>query len=39
MQWTRNGAHSVLQVRSLIESDEWGDKWQAPVLKALMSAA
>ena len=39
MQWTRDGAHSVLQVRSLIESDQWGDKWQAPVLKALMSAA
>ena len=39
MQWTRDGAHSVLQVRSLIESKQWGDQWQAPVLTALMSAA
>ena len=39
MQWTREGAHNVLQIRGLIESDEWRDRWQRPVLSALIGAA
>jgi len=39
MQWTRDGAHYVLQIRGLVESEEWSDRWQVPVLTALMGAA
>ncbi len=35
MQWTREGAHKVLQIRGKIASNEWGDQWQEPVLSAL----
>jgi hypothetical protein len=35
MQWTREGAHNVLQVRGKIASNEWSDQWQGPVLAAL----
>jgi hypothetical protein len=35
MQWTRLGAHKVLQIRGKIASNEWGDHWQEPVLSAL----
>ena len=35
MQWTREGAHNVLQIRGMITSNEWGDGWQSPVLSAL----
>ncbi|MBV8886249.1 MAG: ISKra4 family transposase [Chroococcidiopsidaceae cyanobacterium CP_BM_RX_35] len=35
MQWTREGAHNVLQIRGKIASNEWGDHWQEPVLSAL----
>lgn len=39
MQWTREGAHKVLQIRGLIASNEWGNRWQEPVLSALGVAA
>lgn len=39
MQWTHDGAHNVLQIRGLVESNEWADRWQTPVLKALVGAA
>ena len=26
MQWTREGAHNVLQIRGMIESNEWNDR-------------
>ena len=39
MQWTREGAHNVLQIRGLIASNEWGGSWQSPVLSALGVAA
>ena len=39
MQWTREGAHNVLQIRAMIVSNEWDAKWQTPVLLALGSAA
>ena len=35
MQWTREGAHNVLQIRGQIVSNEWDARWQAPVLSAL----
>jgi len=39
MQWTREGAHNVLQIRGMITSNEWDDNWQTPVLSALVNAA
>lgn len=35
MQWTREGAHNVLQIRGKLISDEWSEHWQEPVLSAL----
>jgi hypothetical protein len=35
MQWTREGAHKVLQIRGVIVSNEWKNRWQASVLSAL----
>ncbi len=35
MQWTREGAHRVLQIRAVMASDEWDSKWQGTVLSAL----
>ena len=39
MQWTREGAHNVLQIRGLIASREWDERWQGAVLSALGVAA
>lgn len=39
MQWTREGAHKVLQIRGVIASNEWDNRWQEPVLSALGAAA
>jgi hypothetical protein len=39
MQWTREGAHNVLQIRAMIASHKWDAKWQSPVLSALGVAA
>lgn len=39
MQWTREGAHNVLQIRAMIVSNEWDAKWQSPVLSALGAVA
>ena len=39
MQWTREGAHKVLQIRGMIASNEWGNRWQSAVLSALAVAA
>ena len=35
MQWTREGAHHVLQIRAMMASDEWESKGQGAVLAAL----
>jgi hypothetical protein len=35
MQWTREGAHRVLQIRAMMASDEWESKCQDAVLLAL----
>jgi len=39
MQWTREGAHHVLQIRAMMASDEWESKGQDAVLLALGAAA
>jgi len=39
MQWTREGAHHVLQIRAMMASDEWESKGQDAVLIALRAAA
>jgi hypothetical protein len=39
MQWTREGAHKVLQIRGVIASNDWGERWQSAVLSALNVAA
>ncbi len=39
MQWTRAGAHHVLQIRAMITSEEWGSRWQNTVLSALQDAS
>jgi hypothetical protein len=39
MQWTREGAHHVLQIRALMASNEWESKGHDVVLLALRAAA
>lgn len=39
MQWTREGAHNVLQIRGLVESNEWSDRWEQPVMSTLVASA
>lgn len=39
MQWSRVGAHDVLQIRASIESNEWDDKWLDLVLPGEKEAA
>lgn len=39
MQWSRKGAHSVLQIRAAMVSQEWQSNWQRAVLPALGVAA
>lgn len=39
MQWTREGAHQVLQIRAKMESKEWQQQWQETVMSALRLVA
>jgi len=39
MQWTREGAHNVLQIRAMIASNEWEDNWLDFVLPDAVLAA
>ena len=39
MQWSREGAHNVLQIRGVILSQEWEERWQDSVLSALGAVA
>jgi hypothetical protein len=39
MQWTREGAHHVLQIRAMMASDEWESKCPGAVLSALGAVA
>jgi UDP-N-acetylmuramate-alanine ligase len=32
MQWTRQGAHNVLQIRAMMASNEWKENWLDVVL-------
>ena len=35
MQWSREGAHNVLQIRAAMISQQWQNHWQRAVLSAL----
>jgi len=39
MQWSREGADNVLQIRATMASKEWVSKWQRTVLSALGATA
>lgn len=39
MQWTREGAHNILQIRAAMASNEWDYIWQETILGALGIAA
>ena len=39
MQWSREGADNVLQIRASMASKEWASTWQSTVLSALGAAA
>jgi hypothetical protein len=39
MQWTREGAHHVLQIRAMMASEEWESQCQGTVLSALGAVA
>jgi len=39
MQWTREGAHQVLQIRATIACNHWEHQWQNTVLSALGALA
>ena len=39
MQWTREGAHHVLQIRAMMASEEWESKGRGAVLSALGAVA
>ena len=39
MQWTREGAHNVLQIRALMASNAWEEKWLDLVLPEAETAA
>ena len=39
MQWTREGAHNVLQIRALMASNQWQEKWLDYVMPALEYSA
>jgi hypothetical protein len=39
MQWTREGAHNVLQIRAAIASNRWDSSWQDTVFEAIRRAA
>jgi len=39
MQWTRESAHNVLQIRSAIASNEWLKNWEVAVEQSIKKAA
>lgn len=38
MQWTREGAHNLLQIRAMMACNHWEQQWQSTVLSALGTA-
>jgi len=39
MQWTREGAHQVLQIRATMACNHWERQWQNTILSALGALA
>ena len=39
MQWSRDGAHNVLQVRASMASNQWDLEWQDAVFESIKRAA
>ena len=39
MQWSRDGAHPILQIRAAANSKDWGENWEQYVLEAYKKAA
>jgi hypothetical protein len=39
MQWTRDGAHNVLQIRAAMASNQWDYSWQDAVFEAIRRTA
>lgn len=39
IQWTRESAHNILQIRAAIASNEWRKNWEAAVEKSIQKAA
>ena len=39
MQWTRESAHNVLQIRASVASNEWLENWEAAVEQSVQKAA
>ena len=39
MQWSRDGAHNVLQIRAAMASNQWDLEWQDTVFEAIAKAA
>ena len=39
MQWAREGAHNVLQIRAVMASNQWDLSWQDTVFEAIRNAA
>jgi len=35
MQWTREGAHNILQIRAKMANGKWSQEWEDTVLTAL----
>jgi ribosomal protein S27AE len=39
MQWTREGAHNLLQIRASIASNDWVYEWEDIIMKTIQEAA
>lgn len=39
MQWSREGAHNVLQIRATMAGNQWDNRWQETVLRSMDVAA
>lgn len=39
MQWSREGAHNILQIRASIASNDWAYEWEDIVMKTIQSVA
>jgi hypothetical protein len=39
MRWSREGVHSILQIRASKASNDWSNNWQSYILKSYQKAA